>query len=60
MKLIQIFAREKEKYSEFEGKSMEPPKQFHEIMTFAIFRPSIYLVSVIAMILVIRTGSLLC
>ena len=31
---------------------------FREIMTFAIFRPSIYLVSVIAMILVIRTGSL--
>lgn len=59
MKLIQIFAREKEKYSEFEGKSMELYRaNFHEIMTFAIFRPSIYLVSVIAMILVIRTGSL--
>ncbi len=59
MKLIQIFAREKEKYSEFEGKSMELYRaNFREIMTFAIFRPSIYLVSVIAMILVIRTGSL--
>ena len=59
MKLIQIFAREKEKYSEFEGKSMELYRaNFLEIMTFAIFRPSIYLVSVIAMILVIRTGSL--
>lgn len=59
MKLIQIFAREKEKYSEFEGKSMELyHANFREIMTFAIFRPSIYLVSVIAMILVIRTGSL--
>ncbi len=59
MKLIQIFAREKEKYSEFEGKSMELYRDnFREIMTFAIFRPSIYLVSVIAMILVIRTGSL--
>ena len=59
MKLIQIFAREKEKYSEFEGKSMELYcANFREIMTFAIFRPSIYLVSVIAMILVIRTGSL--
>lgn len=58
MKLIQIFAREKEKYSEFEGKSMELYRaNFREIMTFAIFRPSIYLVSVIAMILVIRTGS---
>ena len=59
MKLIQIFAREKEKYSEFEDKSMELYRaNFREIMTFAIFRPSIYLVSVIAMILVIRTGSL--
>ena len=59
MKLIQIFAREKEKSSEFEGKSMELYRaNFREIMTFAIFRPSIYLVSVIAMILVIRTGSL--
>lgn len=59
MKLIQIFAREKEKYSEFEGKSMELYRaNFREIMTFAIFRPSIYLVSVIAMILVIRIGSL--
>ena len=59
MKLIQIFAREKEKYSEFEGKSMELYcANFREIMTFAIFRPLIYLVSVIAMILVIRTGSL--
>lgn len=59
MKLIQIFAREKEKYSEFEEKSMELyHANFREIMTFAIFRPSIYLVSVIAMILVIRTGSL--
>lgn len=59
MKLIQIFAREKEKYSEFEGKSMELYRaNFREIITFAIFRPSIYLVSVIAMILVIRTGSL--
>ena len=59
MKLIQIFAREKEKYSEFEGKSMELYRaNFREIMTFAIFRPSIYLVSVIAMILVIHTGSL--
>ena len=59
MKLIQIFAREKEKYSEFESKSMELYRaNFREIMTFAIFRPSIYMVSVIAMILVIRTGSL--
>lgn len=58
MKLIQIFAREKEKYQEFEDKSMELYRaNFREIMTFAIFRPSIYLVSVVAMIIVIGTGS---
>ena len=58
MKLIQIFTREKEKYQEFETKSLE---LFHanwrEVMTFAIFRPSIYLLSVTAMIIVIGTGS---
>lgn len=58
MKLIQIFAREKEKYEEFEQKSMELYRaNWREVMTFAIFRPSIYMVSVIAMIIVIGTGS---
>ena len=58
MRLIQIFAREEEKYKEFTDKSMELFKaNWREVMTFAIFRPSIYMVSVIAMILVIGTGS---
>lgn len=58
MKLIQIFAREKEKYAEFETKSRELFRaNWREVMTFAIFRPSIYLLSVAAMILVIGTGS---
>ena len=58
MKLIQIFAREKEKYGEFEQKSGELfAANWRETMTFAIFRPSIYLLSVIAMIVVIGTGS---
>lgn len=58
MKLIQIFAREKEKYQEFEQKSQELfLANWREVMTFAIFRPSIYLLSVIAMIIVIGTGS---
>ena len=58
MKLIQIFAREEEKYKEFETKSGELFRaNWRETMTFAIFRPSIYLLSVIAMILVIGTGS---
>ena len=58
MKLIQIFAREKEKYAEFENKSKELYRaNWREVMTFAIFRPSIYLLSVVAMIIVIGTGS---
>lgn len=58
MKLIQVFAREKEKYEEFSKKSEELFRaNWREVMTFAIFRPSIYLLSVIAMIIVIGTGS---
>ena len=58
MKLIQVFAREKEKYEEFANKSEELYKaNWRELMTFAIFRPSIYMLSVISMIIVIGTGS---
>ena len=58
MKLIQIFAREDVKYQQFEKKSEDLFKaNWREVMTFAIFRPSIYLVSVIAMMIVIGTGS---
>lgn len=58
MKLIQIFAREQEKYNEFSQKSQELFRaNWREVMTFTIFRPSIYLVSVAAMIIVIGTGS---
>lgn len=58
MKLIQVFAKEEEKYKEFEHKSMELFRaNWREVMIFAIFRPAIYLISVIAMIIVIGTGS---
>lgn len=58
MKLIQIFAREKEKYEEFEEKSMQLFRaNWREVMTFAIFRPLIYMLSVIAMVIVIGQGS---
>lgn len=58
MKLIQVFAKEEEKYKEFEQKSMELFRaNWREVMIFAIFRPAIYLISVIAMIIVIGTGS---
>ncbi|MDE7030504.1 MAG: ATP-binding cassette domain-containing protein, partial [Lachnospiraceae bacterium] len=58
MKLIQIFAREKEKYQEFEHKSeLLFRANWREVMTFAIFRPSIYMLSVFAMVIVIGQGS---
>lgn len=58
MRLIQIFTGEERKYKEFEGRSEDLyHANWREAMTFAIFRPSIYLVSVVAMVLVIGTGS---
>ncbi len=58
MKLIQIFAREKEKYKEFEYKSKELYKaNFREVMFFAIFRPSIYLLSVVSLVIILYFGS---
>ena len=57
MRLIQIFAREKEKYEAFCQKSQELYQaNWREVMTFAIFRPSIYLVSILAMVLVFGAG----
>lgn len=58
MKLIQIFAREEQKYQEFEQRSEDLYKaNWREVMIFATFRPLIYLLSVVAMVLVIGTGS---
>ncbi len=58
MRLIQIFAREDTKYKAFCQKSKELYEaNWRETMTFAIFRPSIYMVSILAMLLVIGTGS---
>lgn len=58
MRIIQVFAREKEKYGEFEGKSLELYQaNWREVMTFAIFRPAIFMVSILAMVIVIGTGS---
>lgn len=60
MKLIQIFTREKEKYAEFEDKSMGLYKAgYREMMIFAIFRPVIYFLSVVALVIIVgRGGSL--
>jgi ATP-binding cassette subfamily B protein len=58
MKLIQIFAREEEKYQQFETKSEELfAANWREVMTFAIFRPCIDFTSTLALIIVIAAGS---
>lgn len=57
MKLIQIFAREQEKYKEFQGKSKELYRaNYREMMVFAIFRPAIYMLSVLALVIIIWVG----
>lgn len=58
MKLIQIFTREKEKYQEFEEKSKTLYKAyFREVMTFGIFRPCIYGLSIVALVIIMGFGS---
>lgn len=58
MRLIQIFAREKEKYGEFSEKSKQLfDAGWREMMIFAIFRPAIFLVSIIAKAIVIGAGA---
>ncbi len=57
MRLIQIFAREERKYEEFEEKSKNLFKaNWREIMTFSIFRPIIYFISVLATVCVLGFG----
>lgn len=58
MKVIQIFNREKEKNSEFKGKSEELYRaNYRELMVFAIFRPMIYMLSILALVIVLAGGS---
>lgn len=58
MRLIQIFAREEQKYREFEKKSHALYlANWREVMTFAIFRPLVYMTSILAMVLVLGVGS---
>lgn len=58
MKLIQIFAKEVEKNAEFKRKSKELYRaNYREMMVFAIFRPLIYLLSVVALVIIIMVGS---
>ncbi len=58
MKVIQIFAREKEKNAEFGRKNKDLYRaNYREMMVFAVFRPSIYFLSVVALSIIIWSGS---
>ncbi len=59
MKLIQIFNRENVKNDEFRKKSFELYRaNFREVMVYAIFRPSMYMLSIIAMVNILGFGSI--
>ena len=58
MRIIQIFGREKRKYEEFDDKSRKLYQAYYkEMMVFAIFRPIIYLLSVLSLMIVLGIGS---
>ena len=58
MKLIQIFNQEKRKYKAFEDQSGDLYKAgFRELLINAIFRPCIYITSIIALSIVLGEGS---
>ena len=58
MKLIQIFNQEERKYQSFRKQSGDLYQAgFKELMINAIFRPCIYMTSVIALAIVLGTGS---
>ena len=57
MKVIRIFGREERKFREFEEKSDDLYRAgFQEMMVFAIFRPGIYLLSVLALAIIMVAG----
>ncbi|MGN1368313.1 MAG: ABC transporter ATP-binding protein [Aristaeellaceae bacterium] len=58
MRVIQIFNREQEKCDEFEEKNTALYKAgFREMMIFGIFRPLIYLASIVATAIILGGGS---
>lgn len=59
MKIIQIFGREKRKFEEFDDKNLKLYQaMYKEMMVFAVFRPVIYMLSVISLCIVLGVGSL--
>ena len=57
MKLIRVFGREEQKFREFEQKNGSLYNaSFREMMVFAVFRPLIYLLSILALMIIMVAG----
>ena len=58
MRVIQIFGREERKFEEFKDKDYKLYRaHYREMMVFAIFRPLIYILSVLSLMIVLGIGS---
>ena len=58
MRIIQIFGREKRKFEEFNDKNHKLYRAlYREMLVFAIFRPLIFLLSTISLMIVLGVGS---
>ena len=58
MRIIQIFGRERRKYEEFHGKNHKLYRAFYtEMLIFAIFRPLIFILSVLSLMIALWFGS---
>ncbi len=58
MRIIQIFGREERKYEEFHDKNQKLYKaSYNEMFIFAVFRPLMYILSVLSLMIVLWVGS---
>lgn len=58
MKIIQIFGRQESKFEEFHDKNTKLYKAFYrEMLMYAVFRPLIYILSILSLMIVLWFGS---
>lgn len=58
MKIIQIFGRQERKFEEFHDKNTKLYKAFYrEMLMYAVFRPIIYILSILSLMIVLWFGS---
>lgn len=58
MKIIQIFGRQERKFEEFHDKNTKLYKAFYrEMLMYAVFRPTIYILSILSLMIVLWFGS---